>query len=1213
MATTPIAGGKPAAINSNPGVQELSIQWLSLKRVQKYTELTEDQILKGPLGNVVKRIIEIYNQGKPKKDQGVGKSSTQSADEAPEAEEPEIAGEKESKKIHYEHLDDYKFPSSFDYQVHVYQHVEKTKSRLVKNLEAGGVNEDRLHKRKSTNFLLFFFRDVPRREIVAATTGNAWEAIRDCVNYSAPIKVAERILDPNRIVVISRKCLLGPGILETIHNPFGWEGCKIANIYYQIESFRCVAKTDSSFMELLKLKKPLEITIRTGNLRIHRRTPLDQYPAILDLFSKYLLGRATYHGKGIQESKDPRFEFLHFLKPVPAGEKKLDLQLATQMFNAFEADQRQPFSFRHKYFQDYFNSDLYEIKHPHSSRFEKLEGRPDSVEEILRLIQENDDKALLTTESFYKTLEKTHFRYQTPSHKKERGSLLDYLEGEVRDTEGNAYFKIRGLWFKLALDYHALLKEDFKGLLRQALIKPDEEGQLPRFWKGNKPQGQLTESKLKKKFGISKGIRDFFKKLKESKVSLVDKKGNVKQKKLVGEILKIPVVMQFKDTIEEGILAGDKIPSDDEIEELLDGHADEVLNELRKERLVVEKNKKRETYVINPFPYFLAKSPILEGKYDEFVQYLEELAIGYLEGAEDEETYNRSYLRPPFGHTKGYLVFDQICPHNIEPCDVIKFTKDTTYLYHIKETFGQHTRDACSQILNAAKEFRSALSVQQADNFIQLLWNMSTEEDLTGWKLEVKQQLDALGKEEFFKIFQERKIVFVYALLGKPHKSLYHEVTKKSKLTPEDLPGTQEEQKNYFEKLKNEGFFDSEGRITGKFDSLSQPKFEIPDVEKKTSKAIYDKVNAYSSISNSTLAKFEVLNVAREVRALGFEFKICEIQQASLEMPSESWIPDSFDSSFLEMNETSSLAASQTPDIIDNGPTGLLNIGNSCYMNATLQVIFNVPEIRQQIEAFEAEEENHLIPLLKQIMEPEEASDEESSHSIDPKATLKQFRDEVFRLKGKGELTGGKTTQQDAHEFLQFILEKLDWKPIKLRKKFKTEDEEWYSRSEPTHHLSIGMTTTGTFQDALNAYFAFEEMDADTNDKLEPLQRNEWEYSQWEQKESIKEPLPSHLIIHLKKFDERGQKIVREIKFPEDHIVQIQNEEEEDVEYEIVGFINHHGKTAKGGHYTADVKNYRDQAGQERWIHCDDEQLKTIAPAEKDAYLVVLKKVEEEN
>ena len=138
-----------------------------------------------------------------------------------------------------------------------------------------------------------------------------------------------------------------------------------------------------------------------------------------------------------------------------------------------------------------------------------------------------------------------------------RALLIECLEGEVR-VEGKAYFKIRGLWIQLAADYTALLHDDFRTILRQTLIKPDEEGQLPHTWKGNNPEIFLTEPSVKKFLPTTIKIRAFMKKLNETKVSFVTPTGIVNQKRLIGEILKVKEIVIHKDAIEKELAVQDQ-------------------------------------------------------------------------------------------------------------------------------------------------------------------------------------------------------------------------------------------------------------------------------------------------------------------------------------------------------------------------------------------------------------------------------------------------------------------------------------------------------------------------------------------------------------------------------------------------------------------------------------------------------------------------------
>ena len=92
-------------------------------------------------------------------------------------------------------------------------------------------------------------------------------------------------------------------------------------------------------------------------------------------------------------------------------------------------------------------------------------------------------------------------------------------------------------------------------------------------------------------------------------------------------------------------------------------------------------------------------------------------------------------------------------------------------------------------------------------------------------------------------------------------------------------------------------------------------------------------------------------------------------------------------------------------------------------------------------------------------------------------------------------------------------------------------------------------------------------------------------------------------------------KISDDVFLPHDGIVYLpyqDGEKKGSYQYEITGYVEHHGKQLNGGHYTANVK-----IG-EKYYRCDDLNSSFYQQISKDqfyrnknAYLVMLKKVHE--
>ena len=307
-----------------------------------------------------------------------------------------------------------------------------------------------------------------------------------------------------------------------------------------------------------------------------------------------------------------------------------------------------------------------------------------------------------------------------------------------------------------------------------------------------------------------------------------------------------------------------------------------------------------------------------------------------------------------------------------------------------------------------------------------------------------------------------------------------------------------------------------------------------------------------------------------------------------------------------------------SPTLPLNQPWGLVNLTNSCYINATLQIIFNIPSIAQAI--------NLQYQCLSSIQNPYEKIVISSLYNLQqkiyPVGSLEQIRElKNLRLGAYklNKLKGNIDSQQDAREFLMFILECVNWAPIKTRDLASSTDgkvAEFLGNALLTHnHLfSISVGKESEFQKILNNHF----VEYKTEERLiKGIPFKDWK------KITLVENDPEYVIVHLDRSHqtityEEDKVTIKEmilskvntvISFPDEVVLSCkQNNKYHKVKYEIVSYLNHIGSTLEGGHYDAFVKNIHDS----KWYKCDDTNANSKKSIPKNSFktsIVVLKKV----
>ncbi|CAN7108819.1 unnamed protein product [Brassica rapa subsp. narinosa] len=362
------------------------------------------------------------------------------------------------------------------------------------------------------------------------------------------------------------------------------------------------------------------------------------------------------------------------------------------------------------------------------------------------------------------------------------------------------------------------------------------------------------------------------------------------------------------------------------------------------------------------------------------------------------------------------------------------------------------------------------------------------------------------------------------------------------------------------------------------------------------------------------------------------------------------------------------------PPLKDFTPRGLINAGNLCFLNATLQALLSCSPFVQLLQGIQLQDipkaESPTLAAFSEFISELDAPSSssfrnnvtvvESGRPFTPamfETVLRNFTPDVLNN------MSGRPRQEDAQEFLSFIMDQMHDELLKLRDESPrltgskssvlssaSDDDEWETvgpknKSAVTRtqsfvpsqlsdifggelrsvvkaqgnkdsatvqpylllHLDIHSEAVCTIEDALHLFSAPEDLEgyrASVTGKAGVVSA----------RKSIKiQKLSKIMILHLMRFSYGNQgstKLHKPVHFPLELNLGrylLASPSNGGLKYELVATITHHGRDPSKGHYTADARRKNNQ-----WLRFDDASVTAIGPKQvlhDQAYVLFYKQV----
>lgn len=329
--------------------------------------------------------------------------------------------------------------------------------------------------------------------------------------------------------------------------------------------------------------------------------------------------------------------------------------------------------------------------------------------------------------------------------------------------------------------------------------------------------------------------------------------------------------------------------------------------------------------------------------------------------------------------------------------------------------------------------------------------------------------------------------------------------------------------------------------------------------------------------------------------------------------------------------------STRTPsDYAGKGLTGLVNMGNTCFINSCMQILSHTYELNDILDSpgfMERIKPNHDATImnewntLRRLMWKQNCV-------IEPGKFINTMQ-RVARAKGLELFTG--FSQNDISEFMLFVIDCLHnsvSRPVKMNVNGGTKSDidkiavkvfshikDRYSNEyseiwnlfygmhisqivscktgkvlshtpEPFFTINLSLPHNGkivtSLYECFDHYVSGERMEGENGrkneetGKLEDVDKN---LTYWS--------LPSIMAIDIKRFDATGRKSQNLVSFPLTNLDMrkyVIGYQKETCIYDLYGVCNHHSGTSHGGHYTTSIKNANG-----KWYEYDDSVITAIS------------------